>query len=133
MSTTGRTVRRTSGFGRSDRQTFTIPSGANGSAVAAVDLARNYSFLAVSCDDAAGIATNTTLTARVADDDTGALNPLYMQDGAAIWQSGVLPTSGGFRFWLGHAFGAQRIRLVLSNNTSADVTLYIYGFDGAVR
>lgn len=133
MSTTGRTVNREVGFGRSDRQTFTIPNGANGSAVAAVDLERNYSFVIVSCDDAAGIPAATTLSAQAADDDSGALNPLYMQDASAVWQSGTLPTSGGLRFWLSHGFGLQRLRLILSSNTTADVTFYIYGFDGAVR
>ena len=133
MSTTGRTINREVGFGRSDRQTFTIPNGADGSAVAAVDLERNYSFVIISCDDASGITANTTLSAEAADDDSGALNPLYMQDGSAAWESGTLPTSGGVRFWLSHAFGVQRLRLILSNNASSDVTFYIYGFDGAVR
>ncbi len=133
MSTTGRTVRREVGYGRSDRQTFTIPSGADGSAVAVVDLERNYSFVALSCDDASGIPASTTLSARVADDDSGALNPLFTQDGSGAWQSGVLPTSGGFRFWVGHAFGVQRLRLILSANATAEVTLHVYGFDGAVR
>ncbi len=133
MSTTGRTVRREAGYGRSDRQTFTIPSSADGSAVAAVDLDRNYGFIVITCDDASNIAADTTLSAQVAEDDSGALNPLYMQDGNAAWNSGVLPTNGGFRFWLSHAFGVQRLRLVLSNNTSGAVTLYVYGFDGAVR
>ena len=133
MSTFGRTVSRETGYGRSDRQTFTIPNGADGSAVAAVDLERNYSFIVISCDDASNIAADTTLAAVVAEDDDGALNPLYMQDGSAAWASGVLPTSGGFRFWLSHAFGAQRLRLILNNTTSGEVVLYVYGFDGAVR
>lgn len=133
MSTTGRTVSRETGFGRSDRQTFTIPNGADGSAVAAVDLDRNYSFLVISCDDASNIPASTVLSAEVADDDSGALNPLYMQDGSASWVSGTLPSSGGFRFWLSHAYGAQRIRLILSNTTTGAVDLHVYGFDGAVR
>ena len=133
MSTTGRTVNREQGFGRSDRQTFTIPNGADGSAVAAVDLARNYSFVVISCDDASDIPASTLMTAEVADDDSGALNPLYMQDGSASWVSGTLPTSGGFRFWLSHAYGVQRLRLILSNNTTGAVDFHIYGFDGAVR
>ena len=133
MSTTGRTVNREIGFGRSDRQTFTIPSSADGSAVAAVDLERNYSFIVITCDDSSNIAADSTLAAEVAEDDSGALNPLYLQDGSAVWASGILPTSGGFRFWVSHAFGVQRLRLILSNNTSGAVTFYVYGFDGAVR
>lgn len=133
MSTTGRTINRDKGFGRSDRQTFTIPNGADGSAVAAVDLQRNYAFIVVSCADASAIAADTTLAAEAADDDSGALVPVYEQDGGAPWQSGTLPTSGGFRFWLTHAFGVQRLRLILSNSTTGAVTLYVYGFDGAVR
>jgi hypothetical protein len=126
-------VNREVGFGRSDRQPFTIPNGADGSAVAAVDLERNYSFVAISCDDASGIPSGAVLSAEAADDDSGALNPLYMQDGSGEWQSGALPTSGGFRFWLGHVFGVQRLRLILSANTTDEVTLYVYGFDGGVR
>jgi hypothetical protein len=133
MSTTGRDVRRNIGFGRSDQKTFTIGNGATGSAVAAVDLVRNFSFVVISCDDASGIPANTTLSAQAAEDDSGALNPLYMQDGSALWHSGTLPTSGGFRFLLSHAFGAQRLRLILSNSATASVTLHVYGFDGAVR
>lgn len=133
MSTTGRTINREAGYGRSDRQTFTILNGTDGSAVAAIDLVRNYSFIVVSCDDAANIPASTTLSAEVADDDSGALNPLYLQDGGAAWGSGTLPTSGGFRFWLSHGYGVQRLRLILSNNTTGSVTLYVYGFDGAVR
>jgi hypothetical protein len=133
MSTTGRTVRRENGYGRSDRQSFTIPNGADGSAVAAVELERNYGFIVISCADASNIAADTSLNAEVADDDSGDLLPLYTQDGAAAWQSGVLPTSGGLRFWLSPAFGAQRLRLILSNNSEGEVVFHIYGFDGAVR
>ena len=133
MSTSGRRVRREVGYGRSDRQTFTIPNGADGSAVAAVDLERNYGFVVISCEDSSNIPSNTTLSAEVADDDSGTLLPLYTQDGSGLWQSAVLPTSGGLRFWLSHGFGIQRLRLVLSANTTGAVTFYVYGFDGAVR
>jgi hypothetical protein len=133
MSTSGRTVRREDGFGRSDQQTFTIPNGEDGSAVAAVDLARNYGFILIACADTANIAADTTLSAEVAEDDSGSLLPLHMQDGAGLWESAVLPTSGGLRFWLSHAFGVQRLRLILSNNTTGAVSFTVYGFDGAVR
>ncbi len=133
MSTSGRTLRREDGYGRSDQQTFTIPNGADGSAVAAVDLARNYGFIVVGCEDTSNIAADSTLTAEVADDDSGALIPLYKQDGSGIWELAALPTSGGLRFWLSHAFGIQRIRLILSNTTGGAVSFTIYGFDGTVR
>jgi len=133
MSTSGRTVRREDGFGRSDQQSFSIPNGADGSAVAAVDLARNYGFVVIACADTSNIAADTTLSAEVADDDSATLLPLHTQDGAGVWESAVLPTSGGLRFWLSHAFGVQRLRLVLSNNSTGAVTFTIYGFDGTVR
>ena len=106
MSTSGRTLRREDGYGRSDQQTFTIPNGADGSAVAAVDLARNYAFVVIACEDTSNIAADSTLTAEVADDDSGTLLPLYRQDGLGPWESAVLPTSGGLRFWLSHAWPA---------------------------
>jgi hypothetical protein len=133
MSTIGRTVRRENGYGRSDRQSFTIPNGADGSAVAAVDLERNYGFIVISCANASNIAADSTLSAEVADDDSGSLLPLYTQDGAGAWESAVLPGSGGLRFWLSPAFGIQRLRLILSNNSSGEVVFHVYGFDGAVR
>jgi hypothetical protein len=112
---------------------FTIPNAADGSAVAAVDLERNYGFIVVSCPDTSNIAADTNLSAQVADDDSGSLLPLYTQDAGGAWQSAVLPTSGGLRFWLSPAFGVQRLRLILSNNSSGEVVFHIYGFDGTVR
>ena len=42
--TTGRQSSPAAGFGRSNRATYTIPSGASGAAVAAADLGRNSGF-----------------------------------------------------------------------------------------
>lgn len=128
MSTTGRTTRWDQGFGRSDQYTFTIPNGETGANVDPVNLLRNYAFLVVVCEDAGGVASGT-LGAQVAYDDSGAMCDLYQQDGAAIWASGTLPTSGSFAFVLVHAFGAQRIRFVLSAAADDDLVLKVYGFD----
>lgn len=130
MSTTGREWRVDQGFPRSDLKTFTIANGADGSAVDPVDLERNYAFFAVRCTDAQYIASSTTLAAQVGYADADALTNLWKQDGEAVWASGTLPTSGGFAFTLIHAFGAQRLRLVLSNNASGGAVVFeVYGFD----
>lgn len=132
MSTTGRAQRVDQGFGRSDQYTFTIPSGATGSAVTPINLLRNYAFLVVTCEDATGVASGT-LGAQVSYDASGTMCALYQQDMAAIWASMTLPTSGTFAFVLSHAFGAQRLRFVASASTDADLVLKVYGFDATVQ
>lgn len=130
----GREVNNNAGYGRSDAATFTIPSGATGSAVAAVDLERNYMYLMVKCEDASNIAAATNLTAQVGYDDADALVDLYERDDpSTAWSKGSLPTSGSFGFALVHAVGAQRLRLVLSNAASGgDVVFTVYGIGASV-
>lgn len=127
------TVRK-AGWGRSDVQTFTIPASADGSAVAEVDLGRNYAFIVVKCEDCSNIPATTTLSAEVGYDDGDTLVDLYEQDDpGTLWESGNLPTSGTLGFLLNHAAGAQRLRLKLSNNASGgSVVFSIYGWDGGV-
>lgn len=133
MATTGSLKRRDQGLDRSDKKTFTIGSGASGSAVTPIDLGRAYAFIVVSCDDASHIPSTTTMTAQAASDDTGTVKPVYQQNGVAVWTSGTLPTSGGFRFVLPHAAFAQQLRFVLSNNASGgSVAIDVYGFDGVL-
>lgn len=130
MSTTGREWRVDQGFPRSDLKTFTIANGADGSAVDPVDLERNYAFIVVRCTDAQYIAASTTLGAEVGYADADAMTDLWKQDGEAIWASGTLPETGTFAFTIIPAFGAQRLRLKLSNNASGGAVVFeVYGFD----
>lgn len=119
------------GYGRSDRIPFGIDNG-QVTRVDSVDLKTNHALLRVSCDDAQYIPANTTLTAYVASDSTNQLNALWQENGAAVWTSGTLPTSGGFDFVLRHADGIQRIAFVLSNAANGgSVVLHVMGLDPA--
>jgi hypothetical protein len=110
-------------------ETFTIPSGADGSAVTPVDLGQNYRLLGIYCADADGIPSGATLAAEVGLTAADSMADLYEQDDpSTVWGPSV-PDTGTFFFILTHAFGARRIRLVLSGNATADVTFTIYGFD----
>ena len=98
--------------------TFTIPTGADGSAVAAVDLGYNWDTLLITCEDCSHIPGTTTLSAQVSPDGTNALCDLYKADTPDTkWVSGNLPTSGTLAFVLTHAKGARRLRLILSKVT----------------
>jgi hypothetical protein len=122
------------GYGRSDEQSFTIPDGADGSAVDAVDLGRNYAFIIVKCEDAGGIPATTGVTAKVGYGDSDTLCDLYEQDDPSTqWSKSALPTTGTLAFLMNHAFGAQRIQFVLSQNASgADVVFKVYGLDSGI-
>ena len=125
---------RDEGYGRSDVKEFVIGSGADGSAVAAVDLVRNYMFLLIVCEDAAGIDALTSLSAEVTYDTGDDLVPLYeLNDPATLWSRGDIPESGSFAFALTHAIGAQEIRLVLDVVATAEVTFKIYGIGGGIE
>ena len=132
MATTGSTRNRDAGLDRSDKKTFTIGSGATGSAVTPIDLGRPYAFIVVSCDLATGIAAATTMTAQAAADSTGTVKPVYQQNMLAVWTSGTLPTSGGFRFVLPAAAFSQQLRFVLSQNSTGAVAIDVYGYDGVI-
>lgn len=114
--------------------TFTIGSGATGSAVTAVDLGRNYAFITVSCNDAQYIQAATTMTIKISRETANTnMNSLWKQDGSGAWTSGTLPTSGGFTFALPDAFGARHVQVILSQNSGAgSVVFTIRGFDPAV-
>lgn len=133
MSATGREAAEKAGFGRANEQTFSIANGANGSAVAAVDLGRNYACIVVECVDADGIAAATTMRAEVGYDDNAQLYRLQKANMEGEWVSGTLPdTAVAFSFVLTHAFMAQKIRLILSNVTTAIVNFKIYGVDPGI-
>lgn len=129
-----RTGKHTAGyttFGRSDKYEFAISAG-QVTRLDAIDLKANYAWIRVCCDDCSGIQANTNLTANVANDATSQLNSLWMQNATAVWESGDLPTTGGFDFMLSQANGIRRIQFMLSNAASQqDVILYVYGYDPA--
>lgn len=119
------------GFGRSDLQTFTIANGANGSAVTPLNFLRGHAYYVVICEDASFIPATTTLRAQVGYDTGATMLDLYEQnDPATRWTKGSLPVTGTLSFILSHAFGAQYLRFILSNNaTGGSVVFKVYGFD----
>lgn len=128
----GRKANSFEGYGRSDIFTATILSGQT--TVTAVDLLRNYAYLVVNCLDASKIAASTKLQLQVAEDTGNTVADLWTSDGAALWQSGVLPTSGTFRFVIPSAFGIQIVKPVLTVAASGgNVVLNFYGFDPTVQ
>jgi len=121
------------GFARSDVATYTIPNGNNGGNLGAVDLGRNYLYIVITCADMTGIAATTNMTAEVAYDPDDATATLYERDlPQTQWSKGNLPTSGSFAFCLVHALGAQKIKLLLSQNTDAEVVFRIYGIGTSI-
>lgn len=119
------------GYGRSARHTFTIGSGADGSAVDAIDLGRNYAFIVIECEDASGIDSATTLALAAGDEADATLLDVWASTGK--WASPTLPTSGTFRLVVDEAAFAQLVRVVLSKVSIDDVVLYIYGFDPSIQ
>ena len=125
---------RNVGWGRSDKQIFSIPNGATGANVAPVDFGRNYAYAVIKCTDAQYIQATTTLGAQVGYDADDALVDLYERDTPGTKWAGNLPTSGTFGFMLLHAFGVQRIRLVLSKAASGGaVPFEVYGIAESVQ
>lgn len=116
------------GYGRSAKQTITIPNGATGSGLYA-NLGRNYAYIVVRCTDCSNIAASTNLSALVAYDENETMCTLYERDDpSTAWSKGSLPTSGTLSFVLVHALGAQFISLVLSNAASGgSVVFEVYG------
>lgn len=132
--TSPRQVSPLEGYGRSPRKTFTIPDEANGSLVAAADLETNYSFVVIRAPSTAVIPAATTFSLWIGDHDSDELLPLWNPDTGTLWNSGTLPTTGGFRMLVPAAFGAQRVRIVMSANiTSGPLALHVYGLDPVVK
>lgn len=118
------------GFRRSIKQTFAIPESADGSGVVPVDFGGTYAFFTIQIDavgDAAGLSFN--LEVGSTDSDT----MVAVFDDTAIYQ-GTLPASGGYRTLIREAFGAQRMRIVLSAALGGgeSASFDIYGYDPAV-
>jgi len=98
---------------------FVIPSGEDGSDVNLADLGGNYDLVMITCADC---------TAQVGYlEDDGPFDLYEQDDPSTQWSKGSLPTSGTLAFLLTHATGVRRIRLVLSNNATADVEFTITG------
>lgn len=122
------------GFGISDTETFTIANGATGSAVAAVDLDRQYAVIHIKCEDMQYVQATTTLGAYVGYGASDTLVELHKMDTGEVWATENLPTSGSFSFILNHALGAQRIRLVLSQATLGGAAVFeITGYDPVIK
>ena len=110
-------------------QTFTIGSGADGSAVDPVDLGAAYDLIWVRCEDCSGIDASTNLSALVKHASGDTLCDLYEQDDPSTqWSAGAIPATGTMAFLLSHAAGIRYLRLVLSNVSTADVVFGIKGF-----
>jgi len=116
------------GYGRSDRKTFTIPSGVTGSGVFRVDFDRPYAWFMIRIEDCGGFVTSTTIKCQTANDDSPAqtLTDLYeINDPGTLW-SKTVPVANGdtCSFVLTHAIGARYMKFVTSLNTTADVNIY---------
>lgn len=122
------------GFGRSDRKRFTIPSGATGSGVFRIDLARPYAYHVIRIENCAGFATNATLSVKAANDDSPAqtMCDVYENnDPSTLWSKSV-PVTGTCTFVLTHTFGARYLQFISSLATDADVHIDVYGYDPSV-
>lgn len=124
----------TSGFGRSDKQTFTIVNGNTGANVEAVNLGRNYAYIVIRCDNCQYIQAGTTLGLKVAMDESQALNSAYnLTAGTLAILALSMPTSGSLHFLCVPVFGAQYVHLTLSKNASGGSVVFdVYGLAGSI-
>lgn len=120
------------GFGVSEVKEFVIPSGADGSEVAAIDLERMYAYIRVYCTDADGIDTSITIAAKHAFAAADTLVDVCNQDDPGTPWSKDVPATGSFSFNFVAAYGSRRLQFILSGNTTADVTIKVIGMIGAV-
>lgn len=125
-----RNVTGSSGWGSSDATLFTIPDGASGSAVDAVNLLRPFWAILIRCKDSSKIPGSTTLRLEVAyNSDDPALTRLMTAELGLEWVSGNLPVDH-FSGVLLSAVGIQYMRPVLSANASGGaVVIEITGLD----
>ncbi len=130
--------RNASGFGALvASKTFTIATGADGSAVTAVDLERNCAGIVIRCTDCEFIDAATTMTLLVGMtlDDT-LVDLHYVANPGTVWVSGVLPDVAGetFHFMITDAAFVRRVRIVLLNvvtGSGDQVDFEVWGFDPA--
>lgn len=114
------------GFGKSAEQTFTIPESVDGSGIDPVDFGQSYAFFSIEIDDV-GDAAGLLFTLEVGNTDSDTMTLVY--DDTAIYQ-GALPASGGYRTMVKTAFGARRMRIILSaalgGGETVSFSLYAY-------
>lgn len=118
-----RVARKKDGFARSDVASFSIANGANGSAVAAVDLGRNYERIHVVCENCQYIPAGATLGVKVGYGNADTLVTLYQMNGGAVFGP-VLPSTGSFATLLRDAMDAQRVQFILSANASGGAVVF---------
>ena len=119
------------GYGRSDRARFTIGNAATGVNVFRVDLGRPYAFHVIRIEDCTGFQAATTMSAKVANDDTPAqlMATLCEANEPSLTWSKTMPTTGAIQFILTHAFGARYISFLLSQNSDGIINIDVYGYD----
>ena len=113
------------GFNCSDVKEYVV--NGLGSIASPIDFDRPYAMFAISCNDASGIPSRT-LKLRVARWSDGTLNPLWALNGSAEWQSGTLPTSGGFDFLVTNAAYATKLQPEFDGTVTGTTTLYISAY-----
>lgn len=121
------------GYLRSDRQRFTIPNGANGSAITRLDMGKPYSYFVIRVENCSGFTS--ALTLKVANDDNPAqtLCDLYEVNDPSIKWSKTPPTTGAIQFALTHAIGSRYLQFVTVSNTDAEVNIDVWGYDPIVE
>lgn len=116
------------GYGNSDLSTFTIGNGADGSAVAPVDLGRQYAFIVIRCEDVSNAASpSDTLAIKVSVGEGDPVLAVKDDNGAVTH---LMDTEFHRPLFVGVA---RRVQLVLSANASGgSVVIEVYGIDAAV-
>lgn len=123
------------GWGRSDKQTFTIPDGNAGGNIGNVNLGRNYAYIILRIDDCQYIQAATTLGIKAAMDEAEQMNSLYefASSNFAILAP-TLPTSGSFQVLLVPGFASQYLHFTLSQAASGGaVVIDVYGVAESVQ
>jgi len=106
-------------------QAFPIASGHAGG-TGAVDLGGIYAYLRIYCQDATGIAPNTTLRITVGLVD-GETRQTVLSPETGAEYTPVLPGTGTFVFAPAFLIGARFVTLTLSVITTQAVVLYVQG------
>lgn len=114
-----------SGYGDSAKFPFTIGNGADGSAVAVVDLGRNHAYVLVRCEDVTNAPASGTMVLHVTAEAAGTPVTLFVDSLEA--SQGVNATFHRL-FFVGLA---REVRIVLSGNATGDIVFDIWGIDAA--
>lgn len=130
-----RVTHEQAGWGRSDKQTYTIVNADTGAGNSPVNLGRNYAYVVIRCADCSHIAGSTTLGIKTAMDEAQALCSSYIYESNTLTLvAPTLPTSGSMQFYFLPALGAQYVHLTLSKNTSGGTAVFeIYGLAESIE